>query len=275
MMCEESFFMIQRHYDGELSYEEKAMLDRHLVGCSDCKQEYDEYGQLFGDMASLMGQVQHRDLLSQTLERLDEAEKARRIDRWWRGAAVAASVLVIGATSFFTWTETGQAVRHEVSAVMHEEKAKTLAPPLVPTDVQHNPAAARAAMEEIRRRAEFPLLELQDPRLELDSTSLKGGDKTAMYQMVELEYKVQDDMGEETDTLYVIATPDNSLKTKAKSNIGAYEFTGELQAGAFKWARVGEHAITAEINDVFYQLFSPFLTTDELADIARHLRKRG
>ncbi|MGB8956495.1 MAG: zf-HC2 domain-containing protein [Tumebacillaceae bacterium] len=275
MTCNESFFMIQRHYDGELSVEEKVMLDRHLVTCTDCQQEYDEYGKLFGDISSLLGQVQHRDVLSQTLKRLDEAEKVRHRDRWWRGAAVAASLAVIGASSFFTLTDAGQDVRHRVSAVLHEEKAEEKTEQKPVTDVEHNPLSAMAAMEEIRRAVDFTLLELQDPRLVLDSTQMIGGDQTAMYQMVELEYAVQEGAGKNSDQLYVIATPDPLLKAKAKTYIGTYQFNGEITSGPFKWARVGAHAITAEINGVFYQIFSPFLTTEQLADIAQSLKRHG
>ena len=278
MTCNESFFMIQRHYDGELSVEEKVMLDLHLATCADCRQDYDEYGMLFGDISSLLGQVQHRDVLSLTLERLEEAESVRRRDRWWRGAAMAASFLVIGSTSFFTLTDAGQDVRHRVSAVLHEEQREQKPVEFqaeLKTNVENNPVAARAAMEEIRRAVDFTLLELQDPRLVLDSTQMIGGDKTAMYQLVELEYTVQNGTGINSDELYVIATPDPSLKARAKSNIGTYQFNGEITSGPFKWARVGTHAITAEINGVFYQIFSPFLTTEQLADLAQSLKRRA
>ena len=91
MPCEEAFYMIQRYYDGELSTEEHDLLKRHLLGCAECQQEFDEYSALFGDFESLRVEVKHRDVLSQTLERIEEAAKKRRMDMWWRGVAVAAS----------------------------------------------------------------------------------------------------------------------------------------------------------------------------------------
>lgn len=276
MSCVEMEFMIQRYYDGELVVEEESILKRHLHGCPACEQDFREFGALFGDITALQVQVEHRDVLSQTLARLEEANQKRQIDIWWRGVAVAASLLIIGGTAYLNGTDSGKSVKHHVSAWWEQSKTQPLLAGEVrgQTDVQHNSSLARAALENIHAQVKFPLLELGDARLQLDSTSLRGGDENMMYQMVELEYKLVGEKPEVSDTVYFLATPDNSLKYKAKSNLGIYEFKGEFPAGKFTWAKVGEHAVTAEINDVYYQIFSPFLTTDELLQIAATLQKR-
>ncbi|KEO82416.1 anti-sigma factor family protein [Tumebacillus flagellatus] len=282
MTCQEMEFMIQRHYDGELVEAEETMLQAHLYGCPACDREFREFGALFGDIDALQVQVAHRDILSQTLMRLEEAETKRRIDVWWRGAAVAASVLIIASAALLNWTDSGKAVKHRVSAFFsHSQDTPPVNEPVAAerpnTQVEADPAQAEAALDEIYRQARFPLLELSDPRLILTSTSLTGGDETAMYQMVELTYTLRAAKNGESgdaDTVYFLATPDNSLKEKAKSNLGSYVFNGEVQAGKFIWAKVGEHAITAEINGVFYQIFSPFLSTDDLLKIAAGIQKR-
>jgi hypothetical protein len=279
MKCSEAFFLIQRHYDHELALEEQKLLDNHLLTCSDCQQEFEEYGELFGDITLLAQQVEHRDVLSQTLHRLEEAKQKRRIDMWWRGVAVAASIVVIASTAFLTLTNSGKEVRLQVASLMQSNASKTAAAQKAQQDrlrsgttVVDDAAKAQNAIAKIRQTVPFPLLELQDPALQLVSTSLYGGDDQAMYQMVELEYAVKNKQSGNTDKIYFLATPDASLKAHSKTNIGVYEFHGELQAGAFKWARVGSHALTAEINGDFYQLYSPFLQTNDIAKYAATIK---
>jgi anti-sigma factor RsiW len=276
MACAEMEFMIQRYYDGELVVEEESRLQAHLHTCRACDQEFREFGELFGDIGVLRMQVEHRDILSQTLERLEEAQSKRRMDRWYRGVAVAAAVLVVLSTAYVKGTDSGRAMKHKVSAFWGKQ---TQTQPLMQaerptTNVEHDAQQAQGALENIYAQVEFPLLHLSDPRLQLESTALTGGHGETMYQMVELEYKLAGEKPSEVDVVHFLATPDNSLKSRAKSNLGRYEFAGEFQAGAFKWAKVGEHAITAEINDVYYQLFSPFLKTEDLLEIAKTIRKR-
>ncbi|MBL0386798.1 zf-HC2 domain-containing protein [Tumebacillus sp. ITR2] len=271
-------FMIQRYYDGELVAEEETMLHAHLSGCVHCDREFREFGALFGDIGALQVQVAHRDILSQTLHRLEEAEQKRRMDVWWRGVAVAASVLIIAGTAFLNWTDSGKAVKHEVSAFFSQSQDHPKTPEQAVerpvTDVEHDRDQAYAALANIYTQVGFPLLELGDKRLQLDSTSLIGGDEKFMYQMVELEYTMAGETSNQTDTVYFLATPDSSMKDQAKSNVGHYVFSGEAQAGPFLWAKVGAHAITAEINGVFYQIFSPFLSTQDLLKIAETIQKR-
>ncbi|PWK13124.1 anti-sigma factor family protein [Tumebacillus permanentifrigoris] len=276
MSCAEMEFMIQRYYDGELVTEEESLLQAHLHTCQSCDQEFREFGTLFGDIGALRLQVEHRDILSRTLERLEEAQLKRQSDRWYRGVAVAAAVLVVVSTALVSWTDSGQAMKHRVSAFFAQQ---TQTQPLMkvevpPTHVEHDPQQAQAALENIYAQVQFPLMELTDPRLQVESTSLTGVDADQMYQMVELEYRLVGKQAGESDLVHFLATPDNSLKSRAKSNLGTYEFKGEVQAGAFRWAKVGEHAITAEINEVYYQLFSPFLSTQDLLEMAKSIQKR-
>jgi hypothetical protein len=283
MNCSEAFYLIQRHYDNELSLEEQGLLDRHLLTCTDCKSEYDEYGALFHDIGCLTVEIEHRDILSQTLERVEEAAKKRKMDMWWRGVAVAASVCVIFSTSFLYLTDTGEKVRRHVASIGHEPAklpADVAEPAKAPVDssliVNEDAKAAQEAIVKIRQKAEFDLLELQDGRLQLESTSLRGGqgDNSVPSQLIELNYRVKKTGGEPGDVIYLVATADNSTRSYAKTNLGQYVYqAGEITAGPFKWARVGDHALTAELNGIFYQLFSPFLSTDELATYAASIKK--
>jgi len=281
--CQESFYQIQRHYDGELSLEEQTILDRHLLTCDLCRAEFDEYGELFEDMAALVVQVEHRDVLAGTLMRMEEAKSKRRRDLYYRWAAVAASAAVICSTAFLSLTDAGQQLRAKAAALLDFTEAqsaaeqRSAAAAKLPeqedgTRVENNPEAARYAMAKIRQKVAFPLLEPHHEALQLVSTNLVGGDETALYQMTELTYRVRNGTGKE-DTLYLIATPDTAMKKLAKSNLVSYQFKDEVKYGTFIWALVGEHAMTAEINGIFYQLFSPFLTADEIGIYAATLRR--
>jgi len=281
MTCTEAFYLIQRHYDGELSTEEQQILNRHLASCADCQQEFDDYGGLFGDIAALVTQVEHRDVLSETLGRMAEAKGKRRRDWLYRVAAVAASVLVISSYAFLSLTETGQSVSAHVAGLFEgqavkqarAEAAREQAQLEASLNVENNHEAAQYALTKIRQQVTFPLLEPQHEQLRLVGTRLLGGDETAAYQLVELTYKARSTKGGE-DTLYLIATPDASLKSRAISYLGgSYQFRHESQFGPFLWAAVGEHAVTAEINGIFYQLFSPFLSIQELGVYAGTMKR--
>lgn len=277
MECREAFFAIQRHYDGELSTEEQHMLDHHLLTCADCQQEFDEYGDLFGDINCLAIEVEHRDVLSHTLERIEEATRKRRMDIWWRIGAVAASFAVITSTAFFSLTETGSAVGSQVarifqdsavdSALLNQPIEAGKQPELVKTTVTDDPQAAVLALHSIRQQVSFPLLELKDERLTLVSTELYED------QMVDLTYKVQGSSGANADMIYFLAATDHGLIKNSQNNLGVYDFSGSVMAGEFIWSKVGEHAITAEINNVIYQIYSPFLSTGDLIGYAATLRK--
>lgn len=288
MPCEEAFYMIQRYYDGELATEEQQIMKRHLLACPECQREFDEYGALFHDIDRLRVDVEHRDILSQTLERLEEASQKRKMEMWWRGVAVAASVAIIAGTSFLYMTDTGNTVRYRMAQLIPSQQTNVATPVASTAESTHAPELksapdvfaendsdlAAAAILKIREQAAFPLLELQDDSLKLVSTSMFSPEysRHLAYQMVELDYVVQG-KGEKGDVIHFLATPDNSQRVHSKYNLGVYTFNGEVEAGPFRWARVGEHALTAELNGVFYQLFSPFLTTDELAGHAAKIKR--
>ena len=273
MECSQAFFVIQRHYDGELSNEEQLMLDQHLLTCAVCQQEFDEYGDFFGDIACLNLQVEHRDVLSHTLERIEEATRKRKMDIWWRVGAVAASFVIITWSAFFSLTEAGQTMGGQVAKIFQDHPVGPVAvgeqaeEQTLVTHVTNDPTEASEAIQGIRQTVSFPLLELQDKRLVLESTYLY--DK----RMVDLKYTVSNSDGLNADTIYFLATTENELIKKSHNNLGVYQFTGSMQAGDFVWATVGEHALTAEINNVIYQLYSPFLTTKELVSYASNMKK--
>jgi len=276
MECREAFFAIQRHYDGELSTEEQHMLDRHLLTCSDCQQEFDEYGDLFGDINCLVIDVEHRDVLSHTLERIEEATRKRRMDIWWRVGAVAASIAVITSTAFFSLTETGSAVGSQMARIFQDsavdsallnEPQEAGQPEQAKTTVNDDPQAAVQALHSIRQEVSFPLLELQDERLTLVSTQLYED------HMVDLTYKVRGSSGTNADMIYFLAATEHGYIKQSKNNLGVYHFSGSVTAGEFIWSKVGEHAITAEINNVIYQIYSPFLSTNDLIGYAATLKK--
>ncbi|WP_052035825.1 anti-sigma factor family protein [Tumebacillus flagellatus] len=106
--------LIQRELDDDLSAEETALLDRHVLACAECRTEREEFRQLALGLSSMKPVVPERSFVGSMEFDFDELlrpqpqvtplqQKGRRLPaRWWQGLSVAAVVvLAIGFTAHY------------------------------------------------------------------------------------------------------------------------------------------------------------------------------
>jgi anti-sigma factor RsiW len=101
--------LIQRELDDDLSPEETAVLQAHLITCAECCREREEYSSIAIGLSRLSKVMPERSFVSQiTPEMLEQQQpqpvslpvRRRIAPAWWRGLSVAAVVvLAVGFSS--------------------------------------------------------------------------------------------------------------------------------------------------------------------------------
>jgi predicted anti-sigma-YlaC factor YlaD len=99
MSCQTIKEQFDERIDGRLSASQQTAFDEHLVGCTDCRREWQAYANAWTALEHHAGIEPSFGFVERTLRRLDEPQFVRT---WFwqptfRWAALTATVVVLGA----------------------------------------------------------------------------------------------------------------------------------------------------------------------------------